>query len=94
MNIFSAFQINRFQGYHHKLTIKGFEKRRTEEEINLTKAPEVLKSGKDKINAELEAFGKETKSPEKINMYEQLITGKINYSKLISQTTENLKKRE
>ena len=41
-NAFSAFQINKFNGYHNKIKIKGFEKRKTEEEKNKSKAPEVL----------------------------------------------------
>jgi len=32
-NTFSAFQTNVFQGSHQRLTIRGFEKRKNEEEI-------------------------------------------------------------
>ena len=41
-NTFSAFEINKFNGYHNKIKIKGFEKRKTEEEIKKSQAPEVL----------------------------------------------------
>ena len=35
-----------------------------------SKAPEVLQAGKDKITAEIEAFGNDIKEAEKINMFE------------------------
>ena len=76
------------------MAIKGFERRKTEEELKLLRAPEILKSSKEKISEELEAFSKETKGPEKVNVYAQLIAGKVDYSKLLAQAKEAQGKRE
>ena len=76
------------------MAIKGFERRKTEEELKLLRAPEILKSSKEKISEELEAFSKETKGPEKVNVYAQLIAGKVGYYKLLAQAKESQGKRE
>ena len=77
-NAFSGFKTEGFQGDHMRLMIKGFSKKRTEEEIKKELAPEVLKTGKEKIKSEMEESNKDVKEPEKINMYEQLVEGVIN----------------
>lgn len=69
-NLFSAFKVNTFNGYHNRIKIKGFEKRKTEEEVKKTQAPEVLQSRKEKLTAEIEKCEKDQKEPEKMSVYE------------------------
>ena len=93
-NTFSAFQTDVFQGFHQRLTIKGFERRKTEEETKKSQAPEVLKTGKEKIASEIEKANKDVKAPEKLNIYEQLIEGTADTSSILEKSTENLNLRK
>ena len=92
-NVFSAFQVNEFGGYQNQLKIKGFAKRRTEEDIEKDQAPELLSEAKTKLGSEVDDGQKDWKEPEKIHMYEQLIEGKVSCSQIMSQMTENLAKK-
>ena len=68
-NFFSAFQTNVFQGFQRKITIKGFTTRKTDEEIEKAKVPEVLTTGKEQLKKEIEESTKDLKAPQKINAY-------------------------
>ena len=93
-NTFSAFQTDVFQGFHQRLTIKGFEKRKNEEEIKKSQAPEVLKTDKEKISSAIEKCNTDVKAPEKLNIYEQLIEGTSDMSSILQKSIENLKLRQ
>lgn len=53
-NSFYGFQVGAFQGSQTKINLAGFEKRKTEEEINAKLAPEVLKDSKEKLTSEID----------------------------------------
>ena len=93
-NAFFGFQVGAFQGCQTKITLQGFERKKTEEEINAEKAPEVLKDGKEKISSEIDACSSDLKEIEKINIYEQLIEGRFDCNQILEQHTENLTKRK
>ena len=65
------------------MTIQGFEKRKSEDDIDSCKMPEVLKEFKEKLSSEVEEGTKDLKEIEKINMFEQLIDGKVDCSKIL-----------
>ena len=83
-----------FQGNQTKITIQGFERVKCEEEIKASRVPEVLKDSKEKLTSEIDASTGETKEIEKINIYEQLIEGRPDFSKILEQQTANLAMRK
>jgi len=91
-NQFYGFQLNRFRGVQTKIKIKGFERRKSEKEVEALKPPQVLKEAKEKMGSEIEEATKEWKEPEKINIYAQLIDGQPDFSQVLTQHTANLAK--
>ena len=57
-NEFFAFQINQFQGWQRKITIKNYQRGSKEDDLSKQDSPEVLKSCKEKIKQEIEESSK------------------------------------
>ena len=54
----------------------------------------MLSDGKSKIKSAVDKFNEKAKDPEKLNIYEQMIEGRTDFSQILTQATENFAKRK
>ena len=92
-NEFFAFQINQFQGWQRKIAIKNYQRGSKEDDLSKQDSPEVLKSCKEKIKQEIEESSKNLIEKPKLNIYAQLMTGKLDCKILTESARYNMAKR-